>query len=129
MSKNFEGIEELSVVRASDVAIQRRRRAWNGWELSDSTVLSYPAHHPDSSRYGFDLADLVSSAKMLDMIMQIDGKRWATDQCLAGLIHALNDILYPQAYLCSGGWDKRLKPKKIKALCEKSLPHQIQVSQ
>jgi hypothetical protein len=61
-------------------------------------VLSYPAYE-GGSRYGFDLADFVSSAKMLDMIMQVDGKRWATDQCIAGLIHAFNDILYPQGEL------------------------------
>jgi hypothetical protein len=74
---------ELVCVRASDIEVRRRRRDWNGWKLRGK-VLSYRAY-PNGSRYGFDLTRFVSSASMLDMIMQIDGKAWATDQCVAGL--------------------------------------------
>jgi hypothetical protein len=42
----------------------------------------------------------------LHLICQVAGKRWADDACLAGLVRLLNDVLRPQAYLCSCGSDK-----------------------
>jgi hypothetical protein len=107
--------EELVCVRASDIEMRARQHDWNGWKLR-GTVLWYPAY-PNGSIYGFDLMRFVSSAKVLDIIMQVGGKAWATDQCLAGLVHALDEILYPQSNLCSGGTDKRLTPAKIKDMC------------
>jgi hypothetical protein len=107
---------ELEFIRASDIEIRARQRDWNYWKLR-GTVLSYPAY-PNSSSYGIDLTRFVSSAKVLDIIMQVSGKTWATDKCIAGLVHAIDDILYPQSNLCSAGSDKRMTPEKIKALCQ-----------
>jgi hypothetical protein len=110
--------DEVVFVRASDLEILAPRRDWHGWTLR-GTVLSYPAY-ANGNRYGFELTRFVSSARMLDIIMQVDGKTWATAHCLAGLIHALNDILRPQATLCSMGRDKWLMPGKITAMCVKA---------
>lgn len=43
-----------------------------------------------------------SSAETLDWICQVAGKRWA-DDILARLVRALDDVLRPQARLCSFG--------------------------
>jgi hypothetical protein len=63
-----------------------------------------------------DVERFTSSAAVLDAIMQVAGKSWADDARLAGLVHALDDILHPQANLCSGGGDKRITRTQIKAL-------------
>ena len=76
----------------------RGTRRWGGWRLDDD--------HLCYGEYCFDLADRTSSATLLDMIMQIAGKTWATDECLAGLVHALDDIFHPQSLLCSCGAHK-----------------------
>jgi hypothetical protein len=85
----------------------RGSHRWGGWSL-----------HGDHLFYGdycFELDDTGSSASVLDMIMQIAMKKWATDECLAGLVHALDDIFHPQATLCSCGADKRMTAKQVKA--------------
>jgi hypothetical protein len=110
--------EKLEVICVADIKPRPRRRNWNGWTLTHGSILSYPAY--SGGDYSFDLTDFSTSAKMLNMIIQMEKKTWATDRCVAGLIHALNDILRPQAYLCGSGIDKRLSPSKIKDLCNQS---------
>ena len=53
--------------------------------------------------YPIDLERFTSSARVLDTTMQVAGKGWATNACLAGLVRALDDILHPQSTLCSCG--------------------------
>lgn len=40
---------------------------------------------------------------MLDCIAQVAGKVWATPDVVGNFVQALNDLLQPQAHLCSGG--------------------------
>jgi len=42
-------------------------------------------------------------------LSSVGGKPWADDACLAGLVRAIDDLLQPQAYLCSMGADRRLQ--------------------
>ncbi len=65
-----------------------------------------------SENYEIDLEDCGSSAQMLDWIFQICSKAWATPQDLGDLVQALNDLLRPQATICSFGTDKKLDVKK-----------------
>jgi hypothetical protein len=97
----------------------RPDRDWFGWELH-GTWLSYPAYpYPGgSNHYSFDIANRTTSAEVLDIIMQVDRKLWATAECVAGLVHAFNDILQPQANLCSGGTNKHMTPATIAARCK-----------
>jgi hypothetical protein len=96
------------------VIIKRREPRWGGWRLS-GTCLDYPMDRKyGSGSYGWDVRRLTSSSQMLDFIMQVDSKNWATDECLAGLVRALHDILNPQATLCSGGVDKRVTEAEIR---------------
>jgi hypothetical protein len=93
------------------------QRQWGPWKLDKrSGTLSYE-FAGGGAPYWIDLPDCISSAVVLDAICQIAGKKWATDDIVAGLARALNDILEPQANLCSGGNDKRLtRPVLAKAL-------------
>jgi hypothetical protein len=86
---------------------------WGGWRL-EGLMLSYPAY--SGGVYPVDVERFTTSAQVLDVIMQVANKRWADDGCLAGLVRALDDILEPQANLCSFGRDRRLTPAKIRRL-------------
>jgi hypothetical protein len=63
--------------------------------------------------YPIDLETLTSSAEVLDMICQVAMKEWATAGCISGLVRAINDLLQPQAHLCSMGADQRLRGDEI----------------
>jgi hypothetical protein len=95
-----------------DRAMPTTEDAWNGWRLN-GLVLEYQAY--PATWYSLDLYDVITSAVMLDKIMQVSRKLWATDACVAGLVRALNDILQPQANLCSGGTNKTMPREKIAA--------------
>lgn len=81
---------------------------WNKWQLNVNAPELY--YTLPGGVYPIDLEQFTHSAEVLDTIMQVAGKTWATDACIAGLVHALNDILRPQANLCSFGKDKRVSP-------------------
>jgi hypothetical protein len=95
---------------------------WGGWRL-EGLALSYPAY-PGDACYPIDVERFTTSAEMLDMIMQVAKKPWADDECLAGLVRALNDILQPQGTLCSFGRDRKLTPAKIRRLVRGGHEHQ-----
>jgi hypothetical protein len=104
-------------VRASDVVIRPRSSDWGGWRR-EGLELVYPAYC-GGGVYPIDLERFTSSAEMLDIIMQVGKKDWATDACLAGLVRALNDLLQPQGTLCSCGADKTLTTAQIRKLVKR----------
>jgi hypothetical protein len=53
--------------------------------------------------YEVDLDDCDTAAEVLDWIVQVARKAWATDVILADLVRAFHDLLRPQATLCSMG--------------------------
>lgn len=85
---------------------------WAGWTL-ERLKLVYPAY-PGGGVYPIDIERFTSSAQMLDTIMQVAGKSWATNDCIAGLVHALDCPLQPQGTLCSGGSNKTLTVAQIR---------------
>ncbi len=56
--------------------------------------------------YSFDVSGKNTSAKLLDLIVQVSKKRWATDSILSDLVRKLDDLLDIQANVCSWGKDK-----------------------
>jgi hypothetical protein len=82
-------------------------RSWGGWQLYANGEITW------SRSYPVDLERLTTSAEVLDLICQVANKSWANDACVAGLVHLLNDLLHPQAYLCSKGRDRRLSGDEI----------------
>jgi hypothetical protein len=57
----------------------------------------------------------------------VDGfsaQNWLTFRqaaCLAGLVRAIDDLLQPQAYLCSMGADRRLHGDEIMRMTERGV--------
>lgn len=100
------------LVRAKTVAELSAR--WGGWRLDGATFeLAYPAYD-GGGEYQVDLEQCCTSAQAFDWIMQVIGKTWATDDCIAGLVRALDDILDPQDRLCSGGANKKLNSADVR---------------
>jgi hypothetical protein len=82
---------------------------WGKWKYrSDNLTLEYE-EKPGRPTYPIDLEELTDPAKTLDMIMQVTNKVWATTADLGNLTRALNDLLAPQATLCSFGSAKRIR--------------------
>lgn len=71
----------------------------------DALVL---ALYDDRERYIYevDLERCTTSAEVLDWIMHVAGKHWSTPEVVAGLIHALNQVLRPKANLCAQGIER-----------------------
>src|SRR5215831_4907397 len=83
----------------SEITPRRWHRDWGPWRLNKS---NYTLEHPNGYYY-VDLEQCLTSAQMLDIIMQICRKTWADEACLAGLVRALSELLSPQATLCGSG--------------------------
>ena len=63
-----------------------------------------------------------SSAQVLDWIFQMAGKSWVASQDLGDLVHALEDLIDPQANLCSFGTDKQFDVKAFLGECVRAEP-------
>jgi hypothetical protein len=85
---------------------------WGSWRLSGHHLISKAGGY----EYAIDLHDCTTSAQALDWVCQIATKKWGTPDVVGDLAHAINDVLAPQANLCSSGMDKRLTPAQIKKL-------------
>lgn len=79
-----------------------------GWALVDGHSLEYKEPY-----YDIDLHTCIDSANVLDWIIQISLKTWATDSCLAGLVRAMNLYLRPQQTLCGWGIGKTITEAQI----------------
>lgn len=88
-----------------------RRGDWGPWLLDEA---SHVLHLP-SDLYWVDLTTCLTSAAALDWIFQLAGKAWVDDRTLAGLVRALDDLLHPQATLCSHGIGKAMTPAEVRA--------------
>src|SRR5688572_29071962 len=86
---------------------------WGPWRLDPEARVLYP---DEPCQYEIDLDTCTTSAEVLDWICQVIGKSWADDATVAGLVRALDDVLTPQAHLCSSGRSKRLSRRSIAVL-------------
>ncbi len=78
---------------------------WAGWQYESQTlVLAF--YEEGRWTYEVDLERCTTSAEVLDWIMQVASKTWATDAVIAGLVRALRDLLEPQGTLCSFGQER-----------------------
>jgi hypothetical protein len=112
---------DLSLVPLSKVRMAPRRGDWGPWRLAPrERVLyadgPYPGQGGRSYWYEVDLDECITSAQVLDRIIQVAEKTWADNVVIAGLVRALDDVLRPQAHLCSSGASKTLDRAKIRAL-------------
>jgi hypothetical protein len=63
--------------------------------------------------YYVDLERCGSAGQTLDWIFQIAGKNWATAEVIGHLVEALDDLLEPQANLCSFGSNKTMNVRQF----------------
>lgn len=89
-----------------------RRGDWGPWLLDEAQKVL----HLEDDAYWIDLQTCLTPAATLDWVMQLAGKSWADDRVLAGLVRAFDDILHPQANLCSHGLPSSLHPEKLRGL-------------
>jgi len=84
---------------------------WGNWKFdADTLTLNYaPKGH---WQYEIDLERCATSAQLLDWVFQIQGKGIFSPKDLADMLEALNDLLRPQANLCSCGQNKRIPDVK-----------------
>lgn len=91
----------------------RRDGGWGPWKLDQAVFVLFIS---EPYRYEVDLERCTSSAKVLDYICQVARKTWCNTEMIGGLVSALDDVLTPQANLCSFGRSKRLSCEKIKRM-------------
>lgn len=82
---------------------------WGNW-VFDPKLLTL-SHAIEG--YEIDLERIHSSAAILDWIFQIVKKGWADARTIHDLLHAMDDILNPQANYCSNEQDLRADGGKL----------------
>lgn len=93
------------------------RPEWGGWQLNRETYV-LELFEGDRWIYEIDLEACLTPAQTLDWICQAAGKRWATDQRLAGLVRAIDDIIHPQGKLCSHGQNSSISTAEVREMVE-----------
>lgn len=76
---------------------------WGPWRLNPRVATLELRHDTGALRYEIDLERCLTTGQMLDWLMQIAGKRYATADMVAGLVHAFDDVVRPQRRMCSFG--------------------------
>jgi len=84
---------------------------WGGWGVDVKNLLLV---HEDPD-YEVDLRECTDSAKILDWILQVECRPWATPEVVAGLVSAIDDLLKPQRNMCSMGTSTAITKKDIRA--------------
>ena len=107
--------ERKLVIPSSELAEileeDHRRTQWGNWRVNGS---NWTLVHAETN-YEIGLEEMNTSGEMLDWIIQISEKSWATPQDKSDLLDALNSIFGPQSSLCScGGKSGSMPPKRSK---------------
>ncbi len=108
--------EETPEQRLARWRVKRRVRWWDSscafqphfrWVFEPRNLVLYLGDPATGAWcYYVDLERCTTSAEVCDWIFQIAKKLWASDDVLAELIHALDDVLVPQGTLCSCGTER-----------------------
>jgi hypothetical protein len=101
-------------------------RRWGPWGLRGTDLVWQPGS--GAAEYPVDLLTCTDSAQVLDWICQIAGRHTRPDDpddaaSVNAFVHAVNEILHPQAHLCSWGKSSRMKQRDIKAAIERAARH------
>ena len=88
-----------------------RKTKWGNWTYNPKLfTLDYQRDH---QWYEVDLDQCRDSAGILDWIFQ--RKAYYTAQDVNDLVSAFKDVLSPQSKVCSGGTNRRIKPRHFRA--------------
>ena len=82
---------------------------WGNWKLDrDRRAIFYDGPHD----YWFSLAQMNNSAEVLDWIVELHEKSWATPEDIGNLVAALDDIFDLQNNICGCGVEHRFNAKE-----------------
>jgi len=98
-------LQELEVLlrESQTTAYLNQQLAPHHWRwVPESLTLRY-SH--DGISYPVPLTDMTTCASLLDWIMQLSEKAWLSREDLGAFVWAVNELIRPQACLCSGGND------------------------
>lgn len=85
------------------------KTTWGDWTLDmDTLVLGNKKFD-----YGIYLDECNNSAQILDWIIQVSQKSWATNDVVGELVRALDDILGIQGHFCGSGLSHEANSKDI----------------
>ena len=93
-------MKENTWISSVDFELDIKTR-WGDWSYDRKNLTLF-----NSEGYEVDLTECNSAAEILDWIFQVAGKSWADNRTVTTLIEALEDLLDPQANVCSWGRDK-----------------------
>ena len=89
------------------------RTEWGCWRYCLNRTLECRDGH--GYLYEIDLDRCRTSAEVLDWIMQVNAKTWATAGIMKDLLDALHDLLDPQGTMCSFGASRTINPREVLA--------------
>ena len=89
------------------MAIKHRKDRFGTWRID--VPRSLLVH--ETSGHEVDLLEMNRPAQMLNAIYQVNGKDWATEGDIGGLVQALGYVFDPKATMCSGGQDQRFSAR------------------
>jgi hypothetical protein len=96
------------------------RPGWGGWELHPVTLtLEYETS--TGTFFILDLGECCNAAEVLERISQVVAGPWARPETLAGMIHALDDVLHLHVNLCTYGAAKEITRDQIRELVEQMV--------
>ena len=90
----------------------RQETKWGNWTYNPK-LFTLDYYQRDQQWYEVDLDQCCDSAGILDWIFQ--RKAYYTAQDIDDLVSAFRDVLSPQSTVCSGGTNRRIKPREVAA--------------
>ncbi|HEY3451909.1 MAG TPA: hypothetical protein VGK67_36460 [Myxococcales bacterium] len=78
------------------------QKHWGSWSFKPETLV-LACEAAEAKGYEVDLERCTTSAEMLDWLCQVAEKDWATPDTVGNLVLAFNDLLRPNATVCSMG--------------------------
>lgn len=99
------GLLAVPVDELPDYPAPQHGDTWGKWRYNaHNLTLEYGnGFNP----YYLDLEECKNSAGLLDWIFQVCNKSWMTTDERGHLLEAIDDLLHPQANLCSFGVDRK----------------------
>jgi len=86
-----------------------KKQSWGDWVLEKETLV---LKHKGTD-YEVYLDECNNSAQILDWIIQVSQKSWATNDVIGELVRALDDILNIQGHFCGSGISHEANSKEI----------------
>lgn len=116
MTNTRDRDSRFGAVRGDELFALTDAADWGPWRLYPSTLVLVHIDADGYEGYEVDLEDCLTPGEVCDWIFQIAGKGWADDRTVAGLVRVLDEVLEPQANLCSFGGSKAMPPDMLRDL-------------